>query len=80
MNFKIIETESQFPDVLLYRDRDSNGTELVNILAIGTLEDSDDSFASETASFDSHESAIDFIRYYTKHSANSFCKRQGIKF
>jgi len=37
MNFKIIETSEKLPDVLLFRDRDENGKEIVNILAIGTL-------------------------------------------
>jgi hypothetical protein len=36
MNYKIVVTESEYPDVLLYRDRDDQGNEIVTIQAVGT--------------------------------------------
>lgn len=80
MNYKIIETAPQFPDLLLYRGRDETGQEMVNILAIGHLEDSDDMFAGEKVIFENSESAKSFIRDYSVFTANKFCKDQGLKF
>lgn len=80
MNYKIIETEPQFPDLLLYRDRDETGQEMVMILTIGTMENSDDMFAGEKVLFENSESAKSFIQDYSVFTANKFCKDQGIKF
>ena len=38
LQFRIIETSANYPDVLLHRDRDENGKETVQIKAIGIIE------------------------------------------
>lgn len=80
MNFKIIETGHSIPDVLLYRDRDADGVEIVNILAIGTLENSDNMFASEQIKFESPDSAQRFIADYSVMSAAKWCEKEGITY
>lgn len=77
-HFKIIETGSEIPDVLLYRDIDDQGVELVNILAIGEQGDNEDYFACETARFEDASGAIDFINDFSVKSAESFCKRNDV--
>lgn len=37
MNYRIIKTAAEFPDVLLYRDRNENGDETVIVLATPRL-------------------------------------------
>lgn len=80
MNFKIIETEPRFPDILLHRDRDESGKEIVKILAIGTMENSDDMFAGEEITFESKESAQRFIVDFSSISAAKWCINQDIKY
>lgn len=81
MKFKIIETCSDYPNVLLYRDRDAEGIESVNILAVGAMEGSDNMFATEYISFgDSYNSAENFIRDYSLKSAEDFCINNGITY
>lgn len=77
-HFKIIETGSEIPDVLLYRDRDDQEVELVNILAIGEQGDSKDYFAYETVKFQDASGAIDFINDFSVKSAEAFCKRNDV--
>lgn len=78
MNFKIIETDPEYPDVLLHRDRDENGSEIVTILAFGFAEDSDDYQVCENVFFDEPDSAQSFIRDYSKDSANKWCRIQNV--
>lgn len=79
MNYKIIETAAQYPDLLLYRDRDETGQEMVMILTIGHMENSDDMFAGEKILFETSDSAQSFIRDYSQFTANKFCQTQPIK-
>lgn len=78
MDFKIINTESTYPDVLLYRYRKSNGKEIVRILAIGTIEEVENMFACEKVTFSNPDLAKNFISDFTVSSANEFCKRNKI--
>ena len=82
MNFKIIETNHELPDVLIYRDVDECGNEEVVILAIGAnkTEGADEWFASETVQFNSPDSAKAFVRDYSKKSAEDFCKSQNVTY
>jgi len=80
MNFKIIETEHDLPDVLLFRDRYENGEEIVNILAIGVIEDCDDMFAESQVIFDSSDLAKSFIRDFTQKSAINWCVQNKISY
>lgn len=80
MNFKIIETDYLYPDILLYRNRDEEGNEMVNILTIGEIEGDTEMFAGETISFENHQSAKNFIRDFSKESANEWCKENKISY
>lgn len=80
MNFKIIETEHDLPDVLLFRDRDEGNKEIVNILAIGILEDLPDMFLESQVIFDSANMAKSFIKDFTQKSAETWCKKNKISY
>jgi hypothetical protein len=78
MDFKIIETGTKYPDVLVARGRDENGCETVGILTIGILDGEPNMFAEEVINFENHESARQFIKDYSLESANKWCERQEI--
>lgn len=78
-NFKIIEPDSPHPDVLLHRDRNENGDEIVEIKAIGTIDGVGNMFATEQIIFQSEYTAREFIESYSEESAKSWCRRQKIK-
>lgn len=80
MHFKIIETSTQLPDVLLHRDRDENGQEMVKILAVGKIGEDENMFAIEQIEFENVESAISFIRDYSKTSAEKWCQKQEVAY
>jgi len=80
MNFKIIKTSEELPDVLLFRDRDENGKEIVNILAIGTLEDLPDMFLESQVLFDSGELAKRYIQDFSRTSAETWCIENVISY
>jgi hypothetical protein len=81
-NYKIVETSSKFPDVLLYRDRNEHGDESVVIFAIGenTIETNTDYFTSEVVNFDTIETAQSFITHFNSDQASEWCKRQNINY
>jgi len=78
MNYKIIETSEKYPNVLLYRDRDENGTEFVYISAIGKIENEEDMFAFECVEFENNKTAQSFINDYSKESAEEWCEENEI--
>ena len=78
MNYKIIETSEKYPNVLLHRDRDGNGTEFVYISAIGKIENEEDMFASECVEFENNKTAQSFINDYSKESAEEWCEENEI--
>lgn len=80
MNFKIIETSHSYPDVLIVRDRDDNGKEMVNILAIGILEDLPDMFMESQVIFDSAELAKLYIKDFSEKSAELWCAKNKITY
>lgn len=80
MNFKIIETSVNQPDVLVYRDRNDDGEEQVIIHAFGKIDESDDMIISEVVEFENPETAMNFVKDYSAHSANEFCKRNNLKY
>lgn len=79
-NFKIIETGSKFPNVLLYRDRNEDGQESVNILAIGIVDQTENMFACEEVVFENHISASNFIKDYSKNTAEKWCERMDVSY
>lgn len=78
MNQKIVETYSELPEVLLYRDRDEAGNEIVQIQAIGCIEGNEDQFAVETIQFVSPITAQGFIRDFSSESASAWCREQEV--
>jgi hypothetical protein len=80
MNYRIINTYALTPDILLYRNRDEEGIELVVIMAIGIIDKLDDMFASEIIEFENSTSAQCFITDYTKESADKWCRHHKIKY
>jgi hypothetical protein len=78
MNYKIIETDSKYPDVLLYRYRDENGIEMVKIMAIGIIDDAENMFAIEEIEFERVASCQQFINDYSLASAEIWCEVQKI--
>lgn len=79
-HFIIIKTSAKYPDVLLHRDRNDDGEELVKIKAIGEVDGTEDMFAEETIIFSSPESAINFIADFSKTSAEEWCKKERITY
>jgi hypothetical protein len=73
MNHRIINTDVEFPDVLLFRTTGDNGEILVTILAYGTVDESEDQSVEENVVFDTVDSAKNFISDYSLESANSWC-------
>lgn len=80
MNFKIIETDSLLPNVLLHRSRTEDCKESVDIIAFGQQKDIEDFIATEIIVFEDKESAINFITDYSVTSANKWCEKQDIKY
>jgi hypothetical protein len=80
MNYKIVETDCDFPDVLLYRDRGDKGVEQVVVRATGFIDDDGDQMITEVIEFPTSESAINFIVDYSVKSANAFCVANNIKY
>lgn len=79
MHYKIIETDHGNPDVLLHRDRDEQG-EYVRIFAIGIMEATENMFAIEIVRFESYNTAMRFIKDFTKLSAEEWCNKQCIDY
>lgn len=77
-HFRIIETKQSFPDVLIYRDIDEVGNEFVKIMAVGLVDDVDDTFVVEEARFQNHFTASEYIESFTQKNAENWCKRQGV--
>lgn len=80
MNYKIIETNHECPDVLVFRDRDQQGNELVRILAVGIIDNEKDMFAADMVVFPDSETARAYIIDFTVKSAEMWCKKEGISY
>jgi hypothetical protein len=68
MNYKIIDTGSEYPDVLLYRTQTENSDPCVNIFAIGYV-GGEETAENEEVIFDTVESCQRFIQDYSDISA-----------
>lgn len=80
MHFKIIETGTNLPDVLLFRDVDDDGQESVKIMAVGVVDEYDDQIIVEKVEFTNRWSAISFIKDFSLPSANNWCEKNKIKY
>lgn len=79
-HFKVIETGHDLPDVLLHRDRDDNGNEIVKIFACGIIGGEENMFAIEEVSFENAFTASEFIDCFDKRRAENWCKRQEVSY
>lgn len=79
-HFKILETGHDIPDVLLHRDRDEEGTEVVKIVAIGIIDGEENMFAIEEIEFENAFTASEYIDSFTKKNAENWCKRQNVTY
>lgn len=80
VDYKIVETAPDYPDVLVFRDRQDGGQNCVRIMAWGELEGSSDSIGIEDVFFESVKSCKSFISDFSSTSANSWCDNQKIKY
>ena len=80
VHFKIIETTENYPDVLVYRDRDEDGQEIVKIFACGILQEEENMFVSEEIVFQHYVTACVFIKNFGLEAAVSWCKRNEVSF
>ena len=73
MNFKIFETATELPDVLLYIDQTDDFQDCVIIHAIGDTTTEAEQIVWEKIVFPDRQMCRNFIRDYSVDSANSFC-------
>lgn len=87
MDFKIVkirvnwnaEVQALYPNVLLYRDQNQSGENIVVIRVYGHDTDSEDKNDTyECVQFESEDAAKDFIRDFGNQSAIAFCERVQI--
>ena len=78
MNYKLIENLHNRPNVLVHRELNEQGFDVVKVTAIGKIDDTNDMFAMEEAVFDTPEMAKSFVRDYSTTSAEGFCDRNGL--
>lgn len=80
MNYKIVETSATLPDVLVYRNLDDKGENIVVILAIGDEKGASDTFVDETVKFNSISQSKAFIRDFSTKSAEDFCNQNNLSY
>lgn len=82
MNYKIVETESMYPDVLIYREKREDDPEKnwVIIVAIGRVDNDDDAEVYEVVEFLTRQMARNYIRDFSVESANEFCKQNNLQY
>ena len=82
MNYKIVEADNIYPDVLLYRGYDENYNPTVVIYAIGNesenKENKQEITVVEIVEFVEVSTAISFIKNFDEKSANEWCKTKNI--
>lgn len=82
-NFRIIETGSETPDVLIRRDFQNedalNNSFIVKIETCG-YDNELLSHCWEDVLFENEVSASEYIDQYRQKNAESFCKRQGVTY
>lgn len=81
MNFKIIETGAELPDVLLFLNRiQDSSNEFVVIKAVGSHDGTENIHMEELVEFEDSESARSFIKDYSVESATKWCNKMNIKY
>lgn len=81
MNFKIIETDSPFPDVLIYRDENDAGESIAVIRVWGwEPNETTESLISEVIEFENSETTKSFIEDFSSKSAENWCESREIKY
>ena len=80
-NFKIIKTGSAYPDVLVYRDIDDEGEQIVCILAYGHQgTEEDESLMKEIIWMPDIDAAKSIISDFSTQSAESFCRKRDFRY
>lgn len=78
MDYRIIESGVDYPDVLVHRDRDEDG-DFVIIECFGKIDDEENVMAIERVSFEDHKSAKLFIQFgIDEEFVNRWCKNNNI--
>jgi hypothetical protein len=85
MSFKVVETDSEYPEVLLYLDVTEDGKDCVVIKAygvkLGVDSDNIENWIAETLIvFPNISYARSFIRDFSIESGNMFCEGHGVKY
>ena len=80
MDYKIVKTSSQYPDVLFRRDREYD-QDMVIVECFGEVENVSNYMAIEHIEFEDYKSAKLFIQYGVDDLfANRWCQNKGIKY
>jgi len=74
MEFKTIELKNPLPDVLLFRDTDDDGNQIVTIQCYGYNKDSDEEIAFELVRFHNADACRRFIRDFSEESATEYAE------
>ena len=80
VHYKVVETGCKYPDVLIYRDRNEDGDEIVRIFACGVIDKTENMLAAEDVIFENPFSASEYIESFDKIRAENWCKRQSISY
>lgn len=80
MNFKTLNPGPKYPDVLVTRDKDENGFEIVKLIAFGKQDGESDMICSENIKFESMEMAKSFVEDFSEESAARWCKKERLKY
>jgi hypothetical protein len=78
MNFKIVETASQYPDVLVYRERTDDDEETVVVVAFGDNEELEDLQEYAVVEFPNAAMAKNYVKDFTVASAENFCETYNL--
>lgn len=80
MNYRIVETRCEYPDVLLFIDITDLGDYFVTILAIGSNGETEDYYAKQDIEFKSISLCRSFIEDFSQKSAELWCKDEEISY
>lgn len=80
MNFKIINTPDGYPDVLIRREPEDEGSDVIVINAWGTIDGEEDLMVEEIIRFETPQTLQDFIEAFTVQMAIRFCDRKSISY
>lgn len=81
LDFKILETGNEYPDVLVHRVVEEEDTKnYVEIKCFGEQQGTKDLIFTETITFENLDSARLFISEFSEQFANQWCKSQKVKY